>query len=364
VTFSTSDGTAVGGAACTAGIDYITVTGQTVTFNPMEASKIVNVTVCGDLITEPTQSVDLEITGPFTRPDTQANPEVQNAVLNINDTATQYRNVNPMCVTLAGTSDVYPSPINVAGGPAVIGSMRVTLYDLFYTVPDNIDALLIGPGGQRFIIMGDAGGAIPIPANSTVTLSLTDTGPGVLPNSAALTTGNFEPTNWETPVTNFPGPAPAGPYNEPGSTGGGTGTQTFFGNYGLTNANGTWHLYIRDDAGTFAAAPEAISGCFNGGWGIEFFASTAANASISGRVTTSDGQPIRNATVSITGNSLIEPIVLQTGSFGYYSIDGLRTGETYVVTVGQGRYTFQVPSRVVSLIDNITDLDFTGEPLN
>ncbi len=45
------------------------------------------------------------------------------------------------------------------------------------------------------------------------------------------------------------------------------------------------------------------------------------------------------------------------GSFGYFIFDGLRTGETYIVTVTQRRFTFQVPSRVVNLTDNIADLD-------
>ncbi|MBK9216366.1 MAG: carboxypeptidase regulatory-like domain-containing protein [Chloracidobacterium sp.] len=143
---------------------------------------------------------------------------------------------------------------------------------------------------------------------------------------------------------------------------GGTGTQTFFGNYGLTNANGTWNLYIRDDAGNPLHAPESISGCFAGGWGLEFFATTAAQASISGRVMTADGRPIRNATVTVTGNGLSEPRVVQTGSFGYYSFDGLATGETYVVTVSQRRFIFQTPSRVVTLTDNIADLDFIAGP--
>ena len=73
---------------------------------------------------------------------------------------------------------------------------------------------------------------------------------------------------------------------------------------------------------------------------------------------TADGRPIRNATVTITGNSLMEPRVFQTGSFGYYMFDGLRTGETYVVTVTQRRFIFQTPTRVVTLTDNIADLDF------
>ena len=135
----------------------------------------------------------------------------------------------------------------------------------------------------------------------------------------------------------------------------------FFGNFGGTNANGVWSLYIRDDAGQ-PIAPEAISGCITGGWGIEFLTSTAANASVSGRVLTIDGRPIRNVTVSVTGNSLSEPRVVQTGSFGYYTFDDLRVGETYVITVQGRRYFFQTPSRVINLTDNIADLDFIASP--
>lgn len=141
-----------------------------------------------------------------------------------------------------------------------------------------------------------------------------------------------------------------GPYSEPGSTVGGTGTQTLFGNYGMTDPNGVWSLYVRQQG--------TGSGVIAGGWGIEFLVPTAANAYISGRVMTADGRPIRNAIVTVTGNSLVEPRVFQTGSFGYYMFDGLATGETYVVTVTQRRFIFQTPSRVVSLIDNIADLDF------
>ncbi|MBK9215520.1 MAG: beta-propeller fold lactonase family protein [Chloracidobacterium sp.] len=368
VNLATSNGTAVGGAAPGAGIDYQNVN-TNVTFLPTEASKNVNVPCYGDTLTEATETVNLTLSGPFTRPGggdedegtTAAAPEVQNAVLNIIDTASAFRFTNPICVTLGGTADAYPAPIPVAGGPASIAGMRVTLYDLSYTFPDHIDALLVGPGGQKFVMMGDAGGALPIPPGSPVTLSFRDIGPGVLPNSGPLVTGNFEPTTWETPVTNFPGAAPAGPYSEPGSTIGGTGTQTFAGNFGGTNANGVWNLWIRDDAGV-PLAPEAISGCINGGWGLEFLSTTAANASISGRVLTADGRPIRNVTVSVTGNSLSEPRVVQTGSFGYYNFDDLRTGETYVITVQGRRYFFQMPSQIVSLTDNIADLNFIALP--
>ena len=97
------------------------------------------------------------------------------------------------------------------------------------------------------------------------------------------------------------------------------------------------------------------------GWGIQFLQSTAAGVSLSGRVTTADGAGIRNARMTITGNSLPEPRVVTTGSFGYYSFDGLTAGETYVVTVNSQRYTFTVPSRVYTIVDNIVDADFTAD---
>ncbi|MBP9663071.1 MAG: choice-of-anchor J domain-containing protein, partial [Pyrinomonadaceae bacterium] len=354
VTFTTSNGTATGGAAPGSGIDYQTVA-QAVVFNPGDTFKTVNVPIFGDGLNEPTETVNLTLTGAGTLA-----PEVQNAVLNINDTATAFRFGGAICSNLGAAADVYPAPITVAGGPLQIGAMRVTLYDLEHVFPDHLDVLLVGPGGQKYVLMGDAGGAIAIPSNNTVTLSLRDAGPGVLPNSGPLTTGNFEPTNWETPVTNFPGAAPAGPYNEPGSTVGGTGTQTLFGNFGMTNANGVWNLYVRDDAGVPLANPEAVTGCFNGGWGIEFLTLTAANASISGRVLTAGGQGIRNAEVVISGGTLTEPMRVQTGSFGYYNFEGLQTGQTYIVTVNSRRYVFAVPTQVLSLTDNVADLDFVA----
>jgi hypothetical protein len=170
-------------------------------------------------------------------------------------------------------------------------------------------------------------------------------------------TGTFEPTTWESPVTNFPAPAPPGPYVEPGSAVGGPPSTTLFGTFGLTNANGAWNLYVRDDAGFAVAITCEIAG----GWGIEFLGTTAANSSISGRVTTADGLGIRNAEMVLTGNSLETPLRVSTSSFGYFTFDRLEIGETYVLTVNSRRFTFQVPSRVISLTDNATGIDFIAD---
>jgi hypothetical protein len=118
---------------------------------------------------------------------------------------------------------------------------------------------------------------------------------------------------------------------------------------------------MRDDDGSLRNVT-AITGCLNGGWQLQFFPTTAASLSISGRVMTSSGNGIRNAAVVVSGNSMTSPRVTTTGSFGYYTFDGLQAGETYVVTVNSRRYTFSIPSRVVSLVDNIVDADFVAEP--
>ena len=40
--------------------------------------------------------------------------------------------------------------------------MRVTLYHFTSTLPDNVDVLLVGPLGQKYVLMADAGGSTPI----------------------------------------------------------------------------------------------------------------------------------------------------------------------------------------------------------
>jgi hypothetical protein len=309
------------------------------------------VQLCGDTLSETTfETINLSITGP--------DAGAQNtAVLRVNDTASQFRNTVPIQFETGSVVNPYPSTITVVNGPAQIGGMRVTFYDLWHVLPDNIDILLVGPQGQEFVLMGDAGGTLAIDPATPVTLTLQDSQPAVLPDAGPLMTGKFEPTTWESPVANFPAPAPAGPYNEPGSTIGGSGVQTLFGTFGLTNANGAWNLYARDDNGSLVA----ITGEMAGGWGLEFLTTTAANASISGRVTTADGLSIRNAEMVLTGNSLETPLRVSTSSFGYYTFDNLAVGETYVLTVNSRRFTFQVPSRVISLTDNAVDMDFIAD---
>jgi len=94
----------------------------------------------------------------------------------------------------------------------------------------------------------------------------------------------------------------------------------------------------------------------------EFQAVSAAPASISGYVRTASGAGIRNARITIEGANLAEPRSVKTGARGYFKINGLSAGQGYILSVNAKRYTFAEPARIVSLSENISDMDFTALP--
>src|SRR5436190_8665425 len=56
----------------------------------------------------------------------------------------------------------YPSNIAVAGLSGTVTKVTVTLNGVSHTFPDDIDVMLVGPGGQNTLLMADAGGGYPI----------------------------------------------------------------------------------------------------------------------------------------------------------------------------------------------------------
>ena len=84
---------------------------------------------------------------------------------------------------------------------------------------------------------------------------------------------------------------------------------------------------------------------------------TAAGVTVSGRVLTPDGRGLRNARVVIT-DSQGNARTVTTSSFGFYRFDDVTVGESYVIGVVSKLYRFQ--SRLVSVTDTLTDVDFVG----
>ena len=142
----------------------------------------------------------------------------------------------------------YPSNISVTGLPKGITDVNVTLSSLDHSFPDNIDVMLVGPGGQSVILMSDVGGGDDV---SGVNLTLDDQAASNLPNSSTLTSGSYRPTNDNPSPDDFAAPAPSSALA--------TSTLSSF---NTTNPNGTWRLFVMDDAAS-------DTGDFSGGWSLQ-----------------------------------------------------------------------------------------------
>lgn len=93
---------------------------------------------------------------------------------------------------------------------------------------------------------------------------------------------------------------------------------------------------------------------WNDGSVLITLAPTAATSSVAGQVRTADGRGIGNTVVTLTGTDGSVRRAL-TNQMGYYRIDEVPTGATYVIGATSKRYTFD--SRIITVGDNITDAD-------
>jgi hypothetical protein len=93
-------------------------------------------------------------------------------------------------------------------------------------------------------------------------------------------------------------------------------------------------------------------------WTIGTLAPTAAGVSIGGRVLNTSGLGIRGAVVTLTGPSGVTRSTY-TGMFGYYYLENVPSGQTYILTVNAKRYVFSPQS--VNITDDLTDLDIIAQ---
>jgi subtilisin-like proprotein convertase family protein len=163
---------------------------------------------------------------------------------------TLFCNTSPITSPDYGTASPYPSNILVAGMGISRTDVNVVLVHLSHTFPDDLDFLLVDPGGHNAMVMSDAGGGIDV---TLISVTLDDQAASVLPDIAALTAGSFQPANYVTDDP-FPPPAPA--------LSGAVNLSTFNG----TDPNGTWSLYLWDDQ-------HGDLGSINGGWCLDITAS-------------------------------------------------------------------------------------------
>ncbi len=146
-------------------------------------------------------------------------------------------------IPLLGSATNYPSSNLVSGVVGTVSRVMVTLNGLSHLNPDDLDVLLVAPGGQSSILLSDAGGTVDA-TNLTVTFdpsaatAISDAGP--------LVSGTYRPADYQV-ADPFPAPAPAGPYP--------ANLAVFNG----VDPNGWWRLFVVDDA-------TGSTGEIAGGW--------------------------------------------------------------------------------------------------
>jgi hypothetical protein len=76
-----------------------------------------------------------------------------------------------------------------------------------------------------------------------------------------------------------------------------------------------------------------------------------------------EGAGITNVILTLT-NASGEVLTARTSPFGYYRFDGVLAGETYILSITSKRYTFSQSTRVLSVLDNLENVDFIADGVN
>lgn len=171
---------------------------------------------------------------------------------------------DPAGAGLFGKATPYPSRVFVSDISGSIAKVRVKLKNVTHSVADDMDVLLVGPGGHSLVVVSDAGGGSPPnTATNNVTVTFDDSAGSSIGDTLGGwgSTGSSttsQPVDYADGSDTFPQPAPTGPHGTPAPAGTGTFASTFNG----LNPNGTWSLYVVDDT-------LGDEGSFAQGWCLE-----------------------------------------------------------------------------------------------
>lgn len=188
-------------------------------------------------------------------------------------------NTGRITIPDSGVANPYPATINVANIAGQIYKVTVTLSNLTHAWPYDMGVMLVGPTGQKVVLMSGAGWSGPV-ANVNVTFD--DYASKSLPKGSSFASGSYKPTVYGQAKT-FPAPAPSGSYSQKLSA------------FNNTSPNGAWSLYVVD-------TESGVSGEIAGGWSLTVSTTDGASAKLA-----SDG-----SVVSIPQESIptTEPIAI------------------------------------------------------
>jgi subtilisin-like proprotein convertase family protein len=167
------------------------------------------------------------------------------AQLNIAVEEGGYRNSASITINDDVAASPYPSAIVVPTTAGTVTKVTVTIYGLTHARQNDLDILLVGPLGQKVLLMSDVGAGVSV---ANVNLTFDDAAAVSLTTDAVpITTGTYRPTDSGPNSDAFSAPAPAAPYDLTLSV------------FNGTIPTGTWSLYVMDDR-----VPN--TGSISGGW--------------------------------------------------------------------------------------------------
>lgn len=152
----------------------------------------------------------------------------------------------PAIIEGLGAANPYPAPITVEGFRGVVTHVTVTLKGISHEQSYQVEVML-AKDTTNAVLMGRTGGT---ESMADVTLTFDDAATRALPQTAAITSGRYQPTNFIALVdlpAYFRAPAPL--------PSGNTSLAAFDG----LDPNGTWRLYVTDGALN-------TDGAISGGW--------------------------------------------------------------------------------------------------
>jgi hypothetical protein len=255
-------------------------------------------------------------------------------------TGNNFANNGGITIPNSSFSNPYPSRIIVNGLGGTISKVTLSLNGINAPALDHVDFLLVGPGGQKFLFLGDAGGTTLV---AGVNLTLDDAAAGFVPDNGPLVSGTFKPSSYTGDSDLFPLP-PAAPFNQAAPEG--TGTFAMFN--GIV-PNGTWSLYAVEDTGD--ALDTALAG-----WSLTFTVAAAAttttvvssvnpsyknqNVTFTATVATAGVTPTGNVQFLDDGNPLGAPVGLSPAGQAQFTTGSLTPGN-HTITA---QYLGDVPS--------------------
>ena len=208
-------------------------------------------------------------------------------------------------------ASLYPST-NVVSGitGSYVTKVTVQIHGFAHSFPADVDMVLVGPGSQNVVLMGNVGKLnLPQPATN-IDLTLDDDAATGMPLDTDLVSGTFKPTQRQAFQFDFPAPAP--------TTASLMGTN--LSNFKNINPNGTWSLYVVDDT-------EANSGVITGGWSLTITTSPVALS-----IATSQTNAVLSWTNAASGYTLQASPSLSSGTWASVSITPVVISGNYVVT--------------------------------